>query len=71
MRIRPEKIQACTGFEPMTSELTSQLGAGHEVGSKTREVMNKWLRIYETHIFELRTDFHIFLTIYSSLHGFI
>ena len=27
-----------------------------------REVMNKWLRIY---------DFHIFLTIYSSLHGFI
>ena len=38
-----KKIQACTGFEPMTSaipvqrstnELTSQLGAGHDVGSK-------------------------------------
>ena len=40
---KPGKIQACTGFEPLTSaryrcsalpiELTSQLGAGHLVGS--------------------------------------
>ena len=34
-----KKIQACTGFEPMTYAIpvqrsTSQLGAGHEVGSK-------------------------------------
>ena len=34
-----KKIQACVGFEPMTSAIpvqhsTSQLGAGHEVGSK-------------------------------------
>ena len=60
--------------------------------------MNKRLRIYESHIFELRIktwmkvilavmcttqavvkirpeiqiyDFHVFLTVYSSLHGFI
>ena len=42
-RRKPGKIQACTGFEPLTSaryrcsalpiELTSQLGAGHLVGS--------------------------------------
>ena len=33
-----KKFQACTGFEPMTSalptELTSQLRAGHDDGSK-------------------------------------
>ena len=38
VKIRPEKIQACMGFEPMTSvivvQCTSQLGAGHYVGSK-------------------------------------
>ena len=42
VKIRPEKIQACTGIEAMTSaipvqrsatELTSQLAAGHYVGS--------------------------------------
>ena len=44
MKIKPEKIQACTKFEPMTSAIPvphsanwaniSQLGAGHNVGSK-------------------------------------
>ena len=43
MKIRPEKIQACTGFESMTfatpvqcstNWLTSQLEAGHYVGSE-------------------------------------
>ena len=34
---------------------TCQLGAGHYVGSKqTRDVMNKWLWLYENHICELR-----------------
>ena len=36
-------------------DLTCQLGAGHYVGSKqTRDVMNKWLWLYENHICELR-----------------
>ena len=43
VKIRPEKkkFQACTAFEPMRyrysalpTELTSQLGAAHDVGSK-------------------------------------
>ena len=39
----------------LPTELTSQLGAGHYLGSKwTREVVNKRLRIYESHIFALR-----------------
>ena len=38
----------------LLTELTSQLGAGHYVGSQlTREVVNKRLWIYEIHIFEL------------------
>ena len=79
VKIRPEKIQACMGFEPMTSvivvqcsalptELTSQLGAGHYVGSKwTCEVMNKWLWIYENNILVREL---IFLYIYGHLFEF-
>lgn len=42
----PEKIQACSGFEPLTSaigfstlpkELTRQLGAGHLVGYRVND----------------------------------
>ena len=62
---RPEKkFRPVRDFNPwplwywcsaLLTELTSQLGAGHYVGSKlTREVVNKRLWIYEIHIFELR-----------------
>ena len=44
MKIRPEKIQACTGFEPMTSAIPVQRST----------IDDKWLGIYESHIFELR-----------------
>ena len=45
VKMRPEKIQACTGFAPMTFVdlgLQYQPRAGHYVGSKrTCEVMNR------------------------------
>ena len=60
VKIRPEKNSALYGIwtydlrdtsSAPSIELTSQLGAGHYVGSKyTREVMNKRLWIYESHI---------------------
>ena len=61
---RPEKkFRPVRDFNPwslryrcsaLLTELTSQLGAGHYIGSKlTREVVNKRLWIYEIHIFEL------------------
>ena len=72
VKIRPEKIQACTGIEAMTSaipvqrsatELTSQLGAGHYVGSGL-------IRVHEFNcltglIFFYRRYFHYCL---SSVH---
>ena len=72
VKIRPEKIQACMGFEPMTSvivvQCTSQLGAGHYVGSKwTCEMMNKWLWIYENNILVREL---IFSYIYGHLFEF-
>ena len=60
VKIRPEKNSAlygiwtydlCDTSSAPPIELTSQLGAGHYVGSKyTREMMNKRLWIYESHI---------------------
>ena len=50
MKIRPGKKKKLT-----KEELTSQLGTGYYVGSKlTHVVMNKRLRTYESHVFELR-----------------
>ena len=57
VKVKPEKNQACTGFEPMTfanrcstllPELTSQLRASY---TKPREVMNTWLWICENLIY--------------------
>ena len=63
VKIRPEKTRACTGLKPMTSAIPVQRStnwAKKPTGSwllcrfHRREVMNKRLRIYESHIFELR-----------------
>ena len=57
VKIRPENIQACTGFEPMTSA---------QVVFITTKIAFTFTSLSAVQIH----DFHIFTVVYSSLHGF-